>query len=118
MRSASRGGQRRLAKEAKWFNCREEAAEAELAAIATEGPRYNVRGPARTRIHSTHFRFLDQSLAEDATTVATVDGMSLNETIRVAIVNYLGKRKADPAFRSALRRHIGKAQRLLEGDAA
>lgn len=61
---------------------------------------------------------LDDDLAGDLATVAAVDGKPASEVIRAAVAAYVRQRKADPAFRSALRRHIGKAQRLLEGDAA
>lgn len=61
---------------------------------------------------------LDDDLAGDLATVAAVDGKPVSEVVRQAVTDYVTARKADPAFRTALRRHIGKAQRLLEGDAA
>lgn len=60
---------------------------------------------------------LDPDLAEDLATVAAVDGKPVVEVIRLAVADYVTARKADHRFRAALREHIGKAQRLLEGAA-
>jgi predicted transcriptional regulator len=61
---------------------------------------------------------LDDDLATDLATVAAVDGKSVVEVIRAAIAGHVRSRKADPAFRAALREHIGKARRLLGDEAA
>lgn len=63
---------------------------------------------------------LDDDTATDLATVAAVDGRAAVDVIRRALAEHVEARKADPAFRAALRAHIDKARRLLpdEGEAA
>jgi hypothetical protein len=56
---------------------------------------------------------LPHDMAEDLRIVAGVDGQSMNEAIRVAVGDHLAARKADPAFRVALTRHVERHQRLV-----
>jgi predicted transcriptional regulator len=62
-------------------------------------------------------RFEDD-LAGDLATVAAVDGLHLSDVVRRAVADHVKARKADPAFRTRLREHIGKARRLLGDDEA
>jgi predicted transcriptional regulator len=59
---------------------------------------------------------LDSGVAEDLATVAAVDGSSVSDVIRHAVMDHVAARKADPQFQAALREHIGKARRLLGED--
>jgi hypothetical protein len=56
---------------------------------------------------------LPYDMAEDLRIVAGVDGQSMTEAIRIAVDRHLAGRKADPAFRAALTRHVERQQRLL-----
>ncbi len=56
---------------------------------------------------------LPYDMAEDLRIVAGVDGQSMNEAIRIAIDRHMAERKADPAFRAALLRHVERHQRLV-----
>ena len=57
---------------------------------------------------------LPDDIAADAEAVARVEGTSVNETVKQALIEAIDRRRKDPAFRTSLRR-IGKEdQELLE----
>lgn len=59
---------------------------------------------------------LDDDIADDLATVAAVDGKPMADVVRQAVSEHLAARRADPAFRAALRAHIGRVRRLLGDD--
>lgn len=61
---------------------------------------------------------LDDEMASDLATVATVRGMAVADAVRLAVGRLVDAEKADPEFRRALREHIGRAARLLGEDSS
>ena len=59
---------------------------------------------------------LDEDQADDVETVAKVDGLPVADVIRAAVAAHVAARRADPAFRASLRRHLAKGYRLLGDD--
>jgi predicted transcriptional regulator len=57
---------------------------------------------------------LDDDLAEDAEAIARADGKSMNETVKLALVEAVQRRRSDPAFKARLRRIIEEDRELLE----
>ncbi len=57
---------------------------------------------------------LDDGLAEDAEAIARADGKSMNETVKLALVEAVQRRRRDPAFKARLRRIIEEDRELLE----
>ena len=57
---------------------------------------------------------LPDDLAAEAEPVARADGMSLNETIKEAVVEAIDRRRKDPAFKKRLRQIIEQDRELLE----
>jgi hypothetical protein len=62
-----------------------------------------------------HFtvRFPDDEAA-DVEALARAEGLSLNETVRRALVEAIAKRRADPQFKARVRRIIKEDRELLE----
>lgn len=56
---------------------------------------------------------LDAGLAEDLAAVAAVDGLPVSDAVRAAVAAYVGQRKADAAFRRALREYVARVERLV-----
>ncbi|MHB8311930.1 MAG: CopG family transcriptional regulator [Candidatus Dormibacteraeota bacterium] len=52
--------------------------------------------------------------AVNAAALARAEGLSLNETVRRALVEAVEARRADPEFRSRVRRIIDEDRELLE----
>ncbi len=61
---------------------------------------------------------LDPTEAEDAETVATVDGVSVSEVVREALRRYVNERQADPDFQHELRSSLERNRRALQRLAA
>ncbi len=57
---------------------------------------------------------LPDDLAAEAEAVARAEGMSLNETIKEAVVEAVDRRRKDPAFKKRLRQIIDQDRELLE----
>ena len=57
---------------------------------------------------------LPDDLAAEAEAVARAEGISLNETIRQALVDAVERRRKDPAFKKRLRKIIDQDRELLE----
>jgi len=57
---------------------------------------------------------LPDQLAADADTLARVEGLSVNETIKTALEESIARRKKDPKFRARLRKIIEEDRELLE----
>ena len=57
---------------------------------------------------------LPDDIAADAEAVARVEGTSVNETVKQALVEAIDRRRKDPAFRMSLRRIVKEDQELLE----
>lgn len=57
---------------------------------------------------------LPDDLAADAEAVARAEGISLNETIKEALVDAVERRRKDPAFKKRLRNIIDQDRELLE----
>lgn len=57
---------------------------------------------------------LDDDLAADAEALARAEGQSLNETVKVALREAVGRRRKDPQFKARLRRIIEEDRELLE----
>jgi hypothetical protein len=52
--------------------------------------------------------------ASDIEALARAEGISLNETVRRALVESIDKRRADPEFKARVRRIIKEDRELLE----
>lgn len=52
--------------------------------------------------------------AADIEALARAEGLSLNETVRTALVEAIQKRRADPEFKARVRRIIKEDRELLE----
>jgi hypothetical protein len=52
--------------------------------------------------------------ASDIEALARAEGISLNETVRRALVESIEKRRADPEFKARVRRIIKEDRELLE----
>ncbi len=52
--------------------------------------------------------------AADVEALARAEGLSLNETVRKALVEAVQKRRADPEFKARVRRIIKEDRELLE----
>ena len=52
--------------------------------------------------------------AADIEALARAEGLSLNETVRTALVEAIQKRRADPEFKDRVRRIIKEDRELLE----
>ena len=59
---------------------------------------------------------LDDDLADDLETVAAVDGKPMADVIRQAITEHVSARRADPGFKAALRKRVGKLRQMLGDD--
>jgi len=57
---------------------------------------------------------LDDELAGDTEALARANGMSLNETVKVALREAVARRRADPEFKARLRRIVEEDRELLE----
>ena len=57
---------------------------------------------------------LPDDVARDAEALARVEGKSVNETVRSALVEALERRRVDPEFKKRLRRIIDEDRELLE----
>jgi hypothetical protein len=57
---------------------------------------------------------LPDDVAKDAEALARVEGKSLNETVKSALMEAVERRRADPEFKKRLRRIIDKDRELLE----
>ena len=57
---------------------------------------------------------LPDDIAADAEAVARVEGTSVNETVKQALVEAIERRRKDPAFRTSLQRIVKEDQELLE----
>lgn len=57
---------------------------------------------------------LPDDLAAEAEAVARAEGISLNETIKEAVVEAVDRRRRDPAFKKRLRQIIDQDGELLE----
>ena len=57
---------------------------------------------------------LPDHLAAEAEAVARVEGTSVNETVKQALIEAIDRRRKDPGFRTSLRRIVKEDQELLE----
>jgi hypothetical protein len=57
---------------------------------------------------------LPDDVAKDAEALARVEGKSLNETVKSALIEAVVRRRADPEFKKRLRRIIDDDRELLE----
>ena len=57
---------------------------------------------------------LPDDVARDAEALARVEGKSVNETVRSALVEAVERRRVDPEFKKRLRRIIHEDRELLE----
>jgi predicted transcriptional regulator len=57
---------------------------------------------------------LPEDVARDAEALARVEGKSMNEMVRSALVEAVERRRADPEFKKRLRRIIAEDRELLE----
>ena len=57
---------------------------------------------------------LPDDLAAEAEAVARAEGISLNETIKEALVEAVNRRRNDPEFKTRLRQIIEQDRELLE----
>jgi hypothetical protein len=57
---------------------------------------------------------LADDVAADAEALARAEGLSLNETVRQALVEAVERRRNDPKFKARLRKIIEEDRQLLE----
>ncbi len=57
---------------------------------------------------------LPDDLAADAEAVARVEGISVNETVKQALIEAIDRRRKDPGFRASLARVVQEDQELLQ----
>lgn len=57
---------------------------------------------------------LDDDLAADAEALARAEGVSLNETVKLALHEAVERRRSDPEFRTRVRQIIEQDRELLE----
>jgi hypothetical protein len=57
---------------------------------------------------------LPDDVARDAEAIARVEGTSLNETVKSALVEAVERRRADPEFKLRLQKLVEDDQELLE----
>ncbi len=56
---------------------------------------------------------IDHTLADQARTVAEVEGSTVSEVIRDALTEHVERRRRDPQFQALLRRNLERHQELL-----
>ena len=56
---------------------------------------------------------IDRALAEQARTVADVEGSTVSDVIRDALAAHVERRRQDPQFQALLRRNLERHQELL-----
>lgn len=68
--------------------------------------------PAREDTKSLTLR-IDRTLADQARTVADVEGSTVSDVIRDALAVHVERRRKDPEFQALLRRNLERHQELL-----
>jgi hypothetical protein len=93
------------------------AAQAVAAFIAGAGPLTCRAGTVRwyqaTTVKNFTVRLPDEEAA-NAEALARAEGLSLNETVRRALVEAVEARRADPGFKARVQRIIQEDRQLLE----
>ncbi len=56
---------------------------------------------------------IDRTLADQARTVADVEGSTMSDVIRDALTEHVKRRRRDPEFQALLRRNLERHQELL-----
>ncbi|MCY4517829.1 MAG: ribbon-helix-helix protein, CopG family [Acidimicrobiaceae bacterium] len=56
---------------------------------------------------------IDRTLADQAQTVAAVEGSTVSDVIRDALTEHVERRRRDPEFQARLRRNLERHQELL-----
>ena len=56
---------------------------------------------------------MDRALADQARTVADVEGSTVSDVIRDALAEHVERRRKDPEFQALLRRNLERHQELL-----
>lgn len=57
---------------------------------------------------------IDRDLADQARTVADVEGSTMSDVIRDALTEHVERRRRDPEFQALLRRNLERHQQLLK----
>lgn len=68
--------------------------------------------PAQTDTKNLTLR-IDRDLADQARTVADVEGSTVSDVIRDALTEHVERRRQDPEFQALLRRNLERHQELL-----
>ena len=68
--------------------------------------------PTQTDTKSLTLR-IDRALADQARTVADVEGSTVSDVIRDALTEHVERRRRDPEFQALLRRNLQRHQELL-----
>jgi predicted transcriptional regulator len=58
---------------------------------------------------------LPDDLSEDALIVARADDITMSELVRLALTDYIARRRAQPDFQANLRARIEADRKLLDG---
>lgn len=56
---------------------------------------------------------IDRALADQARTVADVEGSTVSDVIRDALTEHVERRRRDPEFQALLRRNLERHQEML-----
>ena len=68
--------------------------------------------PTQTEMKNLTLR-IDRALADQARTVADVEGSTVSDVIRDALTKHVERRRKDPEFQALLRRNLKRHQELL-----
>ena len=68
--------------------------------------------PTKTDTKNLTLR-IDRALAEQARTVADIEGSTVSDVIRDALIEHVERRRKDPEFQALLRRNLERHQELL-----
>ena len=68
--------------------------------------------PTQTEMKNLTLR-IDRALADQARTVADVEGSTVSDVIRDALTEHVERRRKDPEFQALLRRNLKRHQELL-----
>ncbi len=68
--------------------------------------------PAQTDTKNLTLR-IDRDLADQARTVADIEGSTVSDVIRDALTEHVERRRQDPEFQALLRRNLERHQELL-----
>lgn len=58
---------------------------------------------------------LDQGVGEELDLIAAIDGETVSDVLRRALLAHIGGRKSDPKFRTSVDQYLARQRRILLG---